>query len=79
VDIPSKYVVFKPLENVDSAAEIPRVAIFFVDPDQLSALVVLANYGRGDNETSSYPMPQGVRPSASTPTVRPDPKNLVPW
>ena len=49
-DIPAEYVIFKPLPEIDPQEEKPRVIIFFADPDQLSALVVLANYGRGDNE-----------------------------
>jgi len=49
--IPAKYVVAKPLDDVDAAKEKPELVIFFCEPDQLSALVVLANYGRpgGDN------------------------------
>ncbi len=61
VDIPSKYVVFKPLEVIDSNLETPQVVIFFADPDQLSALVVLANYGRGDNENVIIPYAAGCQ------------------
>ncbi len=39
--IPKRYVVFKPLKDVSS--ESPEVVIFWADPNQLSALVVLAN------------------------------------
>ena len=42
--------VFKPLNEVDETKEKPEVVIFFVDPHQFSALAVLANYGRPDNE-----------------------------
>lgn len=45
VNIPTKYVVFKPIEQLSEGEE-PNSVIFFVDPDQLSALIVLANYGR---------------------------------
>lgn len=45
-DIPEPYVVFKPLADVDNSKEEPRVVVFYANPDQLSALVVLANYGR---------------------------------
>ena len=58
-DIPEKYVVFQPLDKIDSASEKPQVVIFFVNPDQLSALTVLANYGRGDNENVIIPYAAG--------------------
>ncbi len=35
--------------------------VFFADPDQLSALVVLANYGRGDNENVIMPYAAGCQ------------------
>ena len=54
-DIPEKYVVFQPLDKIDPAQEKPQTVIFFVNPDQLSALTVLANYGRGDNENVIIP------------------------
>jgi hypothetical protein len=46
---------------VDSAQEKPQTIIFFVNPDQLSALVVLANYGRGDNENVIIPYAAGCQ------------------
>ena len=61
VDIPARYVVFKPLEDVDPAVDKPQVIVFFADPDQLSALVVLANYGRGDNENVIMPYAAGCQ------------------
>ena len=60
-DIPVEYVVFKPLTDVDAHNEEPQVIIFFADPDQLSALVVLANYGRGDNENVIIPYAAGCQ------------------
>lgn len=45
LDIPADYVVFKPLEEL-GADETPVTVVFLVNADQLSALVVLANYGR---------------------------------
>ncbi|MRR15293.1 MAG: hypothetical protein EG826_02425 [Deltaproteobacteria bacterium] len=59
--VPCRYVVFKPLSDVDPAKEKPQAVIFFVNPDQLSALVVLANYGRGDNENVTIPYAAGCQ------------------
>jgi len=60
IDIPARYVVFKPLDAIEDS-ETPRSIIFFVDPDQLSALVVLANCGRGDNENVIIPYAAGCQ------------------
>jgi uncharacterized protein (DUF169 family) len=61
MQIPVKYVVFKPLQDVDLTKEKPQSIIFFVNPDQLSALVVLANYGREDNENVIIPYAAGCQ------------------
>ncbi len=53
--IPTRYVVFKPLAQVDPARETPQVVVFVVHPDQLSALIVMANYDRDDNENVITP------------------------
>lgn len=47
IDIPKKYVVFKPLSAVDEKEE-PVVISFVVNPHQLSALAVLSYYEAGD-------------------------------
>jgi len=47
VDIPARYVVFKPLREVDGENETPVVVVFVANADQVSALVSLSNYGRG--------------------------------
>ncbi|KAF0158701.1 MAG: hypothetical protein FD159_970 [Syntrophaceae bacterium] len=60
-DIPGKYVVFKPLSTVDVTQEKPQTIIFFANPDQLSALTVLANYGRGNNENVMIPYAAGCQ------------------
>jgi len=60
-DIPAEYVVFKPLNDVNPENETPKVIVFFADPDQLSALTVLANYGRGDNENVIIPYAAGCQ------------------
>ena len=49
-DIPAEFVVFKPLSQADPERDDVKNVTFFVDPDRLSALVVLANYARPDAE-----------------------------
>jgi uncharacterized protein (DUF169 family) len=44
-DIPFTYVIFKPLEKVIEKEETPILVSFYANPDQISALTVLANYG----------------------------------
>ncbi len=61
VDVPFEYVVFKPLRDVDLEKEKPEVIVFLADADQLSALVILANYGRGDNESVIIPYAAGCQ------------------
>ncbi|MFC1742612.1 DUF169 domain-containing protein [Candidatus Riflebacteria bacterium] len=61
MDIPTEYVIFKPLKKLELEKEKPEVVVFFVDPDQLSALVVLANYARGDNENVIIPFAAGCQ------------------
>jgi uncharacterized protein (DUF169 family) len=60
-EIPTKYVVFQPLKDVASARENLQTIIFFVNPDQLSALAILANYGRGYNENVIIPYAAGCQ------------------
>jgi hypothetical protein len=52
-DVQEKYVIFMPLEMVKD--EKPESIVFFVNPDQISALVVLANYGRAKNDNVIAP------------------------
>ena len=59
--IPRRYVVFRPLADLGSDGEPPQTVVFFADPDELSALVVLANYGRGDNENVIIPYAAGCQ------------------
>lgn len=60
-DIPARYVVFRSLFDVPIDTAPPKVVIFFADPDELSALTVLANYGRGDNENVIMPYAAGCQ------------------
>ncbi|HEY3280805.1 MAG TPA: DUF169 domain-containing protein [Armatimonadota bacterium] len=59
VDVPCEFVLFKPLSEVDEASEMPQVVTFYANADQISALVVLANYGRRGVENVISPMGAG--------------------
>ena len=61
MDVPSRYVVFRPLKASDPEREQPRVVVFLVNPDQLSALVILANYGRKGTENVTIPYAAGCQ------------------
>jgi hypothetical protein len=61
MQIPKRYVVFRRLADVDAKKETPQTVIFFADPDELSALIVLANYGRGSNENVIIPYAAGCQ------------------
>jgi hypothetical protein len=60
-EIPKRYVLFRPLADVDPDRNRPQTVLFFADPDELSALVVLANYGQGDNENVIIPYAAGCQ------------------
>lgn len=55
IDVPTENVIFKPLEQC-SENETPKVVVFLANPDQISALIVLASYTRGsyDNVIAPY-------------------------
>ncbi len=57
--IPTKYVVVKPLDQVDTDKEKPELVVLFCAPDQLAALVVLANYGRPGSDNAIIPFGAG--------------------
>jgi uncharacterized protein (DUF169 family) len=61
MEVPERYVVFKPLTDLDPTREQPQVIVFLADPDQLSALVVLASYGREDNQNVIAPFAAGCQ------------------
>ena len=58
-DIPYEYVIFKPIDAVDLEKETPEVIVFLGDMDQISALSILANYGRKTNDNVIYPYAAG--------------------
>ncbi len=54
MDVPSKYVVFKPLRDLAEGEE-PVVISFVANPDQLSALITLVNYDKEKNDNVIVP------------------------
>jgi uncharacterized protein (DUF169 family) len=61
VDVPAQHVVFAPLVGIDEKLEKPEVVVFLVNPDQLSALIVLANYDRKGFENAIAPYAAGCQ------------------
>ncbi len=61
MDIPARYVVMKPFRDVDLTRDNVRSITFLVNPDQLSALVVLANYEGEHNENVNIPFAAGCQ------------------
>ena len=60
-DIGQTYVVAKPLHLVDPETEEVKSVTFFVEPDALSALVILANYSRPEIENVIIPWAAGCQ------------------
>jgi uncharacterized protein (DUF169 family) len=58
--VPAKYVVFKRLDQV-GADERPMVIVFLANADQMSALVVMANYTQGSGENAIIPHAAGCQ------------------
>jgi uncharacterized protein (DUF169 family) len=61
MDVPTEFVVFKPLSMLDPDTETPEVVVLLATPDQLSALVILANYGRPGVENVAIPYAAGCQ------------------
>lgn len=53
-DVPADYVVFKPWDQL-TEEDSPELMVFFANPDQLSALVVMADFDRGTNQSVTAP------------------------
>jgi uncharacterized protein (DUF169 family) len=60
-EIKEKYVLFKPLSEIDPEMEKPETVVFLANPDQLSALVILANYAREGLENVIIPWGAGCQ------------------
>lgn len=61
IDVPAKYVVFKPWEQITEQDK-PELIVFFANADQLSALVVMADYNRGANQSITAPFGAACQP-----------------
>ncbi len=64
-EVPTEYVIFKPLQDVGFNIEKPEVVVFPVNPHELAALVVLANYGRDSFESVIFPWGSGCQTMGS--------------
>jgi len=60
-EIPSRFVVAKPLDQTDPEQDTVKSVTFFVDPDGLSALTILANCSRPDAENVIIPWAAGCQ------------------
>ena len=61
MESPARYTVFKPLSQINGEREKVETVVFLASPDQLSALVILANYGRKGNENVIIPYAAGCQ------------------
>jgi len=59
-DIPAEYVLLKPLDQIDDPEQVKTIT-FLVNPDQLCALVVLANYARETYDNVTIPFAAGCQ------------------
>ncbi len=79
-EVPSPYVVFKPLQEVDETVDNLQVVVFLGGMDQIAALTVLANYGRGHNENVIFPFAAGCQSICIYPyreALRPEPRAVL--
>lgn len=73
------FCVFQRLEDVPDAV-LPEVVIFFAEPDQLSALHWLANYGRNGKNAVISPMTSGCGSMVAEPRAqmgKPEPQGII--
>lgn len=59
IELPCRYLIFKPLDKIDLQSETPELIIFLANPDQLSALIIMANYSRNNNHSVAVSMGSG--------------------
>lgn len=57
----TRYVLFKPLADMDPDQETPAIVVFVADADQISALVILANYARQGMQNVIIPWAAGCQ------------------
>lgn len=79
-DIAYEYVSFKPVNAVDLTKDDPKIIVFYANPDQLSALVVLANYNRQGNDNVMIPFGAGCHSICLIPwheASQPQPRAVV--
>lgn len=79
-EIPAPYVVFKPLADVSEEGDDLQTVLFLGNMDQIAALTVLANYGRGHNENVIFPFAAGCQSIGIYPfreAERPQPRAVL--
>jgi uncharacterized protein (DUF169 family) len=80
IDIPAQYVVVKPLEQADPDKDEIKNVTFFVDPDSLSAIIILAGFENPDGESVIGPWAAGCQVPgifAYRELERPRPRGLI--
>lgn len=78
-EVDSRFVMFKPLAQVTENDDL-QVVIFFCNLDQIAALNVLVNYGRGHNENVIFPFAAGCQTIGIYPyreALRPEPRAVL--
>jgi hypothetical protein len=78
MEVPSRYVIFKPLAQVREGEEV-QVVVFLANPDQMSALTVLANYERPDSDGAVIPYAAGCQSIGIFTFGRTRPRIRVRW
>jgi hypothetical protein len=59
--IRERYVVFRPVSDVNPEQERPEIIVFLADMDQISGLSILANHERKGNENVIFPYAAGCQ------------------